>query len=56
MSDGAGGQRPATFEESAGQVEGDYSVDVREKLLAERARELRQVRAITVDDAVLARL
>ena len=50
----AGGQRrPATFAEARARIEGDYSVGLRDRLLAERVQELRKARTITVDEAVL---
>jgi hypothetical protein len=56
VGDRAGGQRPATYEESRAQVEGDYSVALRDRLLAEQAGVLRKTRAVTINENVLAAL
>lgn len=48
--------RPATFAEARARVEGDYSVAVRDRLMAEEVAALRRVRSIQVDDAALAAL
>ncbi|WP_438480250.1 hypothetical protein [Oleiharenicola lentus] len=50
------GQPAPAYEEIRAVVEGDYSVMLREKFLAEKARALRKTRTIEVDDAVLAKL
>lgn len=54
--DRAGGQRPATYEESRAQVEGDYSVALRDRLLAEQAGILRRTRTVRIDEQALTAL
>lgn len=48
--------RPATFAEARARAEGDYSVAVRDRLLAEEAEALRKIRTVRVDEKVLAAL
>ena len=50
----AGAPRP--FSAVREEVLGDYSVALRDRLLADKARELRQGRAIAIDEAVLRQL
>lgn len=52
----AGRRRPATFAEAKPQVEGDYSVALRDRLLAEHAAALRKARSVAVDEKVLVNL
>lgn len=56
VTDAAGNRRPATYEESRAQVEGDYSVTLRDRLLAEQADDLRKSRTVQVDEKALAAL
>jgi hypothetical protein len=51
-----GAKRPATFAEARPRVEGDYSVALRDRLLAEQAQALRKTHAVTIDEQVLALL
>jgi hypothetical protein len=48
--------RPATFAEARARVEGDYSVAVLERLVAEQVAEQRGLRKIEVDETALALL
>jgi hypothetical protein len=48
--------RQATFDEALARVEGDYSVAVRDRLLAEEAASLRKLRSIRIDESVLTAL
>lgn len=53
----AGGKRrTATYDEARPRVEGDYSVALRDRLLAEQAQALRKARAVRIDEKVLALL
>ncbi len=49
-------QRLPTYEQVQSRVEGDYSVMLREKLLAEKATALRKTHTIEIDEAVLEKL
>ena len=51
-----GQRREATFAEARAQVESDYSVVVRDRLLAEQLTALRQQRDIRIDERTLAAL
>lgn len=46
-------RRLATYAEARPRVEGDCSVALRERLLAERAQALRRTRSVRIDEAVL---
>jgi hypothetical protein len=48
-----GKTKPPPFAEVRPRVVADFSVDLRERLLAEKARELRKLRAVVIDEAVL---
>lgn len=50
------GGRAPEFAVVRDQVLGDFSVDLRERLLAEKAAELRQLRRVTIDEAMLRQL
>jgi hypothetical protein len=54
--DASGRPRAATYEESRARVEGDYSVALRDRLLAEQAEALRRTRTVRVDEQALAAL
>jgi hypothetical protein len=47
-----GGKRIPDYAEVKARVEGDVSVDLRDQLLAEKARALRKIRLVTIDDVV----
>jgi hypothetical protein len=54
--DDAGRNKIPSYEEARSRVEGDYSVALRDSLLAEKAQALRKNRSITIDDDVLRNL
>lgn len=49
-------KKPLPFAQVANRVLGDFSVDLRDRLLAEKARELRRTREVVVDEEVLGSL
>jgi hypothetical protein len=53
LVDATGQKRLASFAEAQPRVEGDYSVAVRDRLLAEQAQTLRREHAVWIDEKVL---
>jgi len=49
-------KRVPTYAEARARVEGDYSVALRDRLLAEKAQVLRKTRSVKIDEAVLQKL